>query len=59
MAMRVKFEQRPACSCDAKMKLVGFKSYYEKFNYWRCENCSLDDEMQNYEPEKKESGAYA
>lgn len=56
--MRLKFEDRPVCSCGVKMKLVEFKGYYENFNYWRCDNCDLDDRMQKMKPDKVDKGAY-
>lgn len=57
--MTVEFKNRPICSCGVKMKLVEFKGYYEGFKYWRCDNCNLDDKIQEEKPDKKELGAYA
>jgi hypothetical protein len=57
--MKINFEQRPTCSCGVKMKLVEYKGYYDSFNYWRCDNCKLDNRMQNAETDKKEKGSYA
>lgn len=57
--MKLKFEDRPVCSCGVKMKLVEFKGYYESFNYWRCDNCDLDGKMQKMKPDKVDKGSYA
>lgn len=57
--MRIKFEQRPSCSCGVKMKIVEYKGYYASFKYWRCDNCALDNKMQKAETDKKEKGSYA
>lgn len=56
---KVKFEQRPTCSCGVKMKLVMYEGYYEEFKYWRCDSCHLDDEMQDFDEDSKNTGAYA
>ena len=56
--MKIKFEKRPLCSCGTKMKLVKFKGYYEEFNYWRCDNCNLDNEMQKIEADTTDKGRY-
>lgn len=58
VSLKIKFENRPICSCGAKMKLVKFIGYYEEFNYWRCDNCELDKKMQKIEADKIEKGAY-
>lgn len=56
--MNIKFEQRPKCSCGAKMKLVEYKGYYDSFKYWCCDNCSLDDEIQDIKPDSVGKGSY-
>lgn len=56
--MNIKFEKRPICSCGTKMKLLSYKGYYDSFNYWRCDNCELDNQIQNIEPDKGEKGSY-
>ena len=55
---KVKFEYRPKCSCGVKMKLVEHRGYYDRFNYWRCDNCELDDKIQNFEADQSEKGGY-
>lgn len=55
---KVKIKNRPICSCGVKMKLVEYKGYYENFNYWACENCDLDNEIQKKEADKSWKGAY-
>lgn len=59
MYMKIKFELRPVCSCGVKMKLVEYKGYYDSFNYWRCDNCDLDNKIQKIEADKGEKGSYA
>jgi hypothetical protein len=46
---KVEFKDRPTCSCGAKMKLIRFAGYYDEFNYWRCDNCTLNRDMQDEE----------
>ncbi|MBS4173502.1 hypothetical protein [Bacillus sp. FJAT-49736] len=57
---KMKFESRPICSCGVKMKLVEYRGYYEEFRYWDCDNCKLDDEIQNrnVEADKIWKGSY-
>ena len=55
---RVPFRERPVCSCGVKMKLVEFKGYYTSFKYWKCENCNLDEKIQNCKPDLQEKGPY-
>jgi hypothetical protein len=31
------------------MKLIRFAGYYDEFNYWRCDNCTLNRDMQDEE----------
>ena len=57
--MAIKFEKRPTCSCGVKMKLVKYQGYYDEFKYWCCENCKLDDEIQDMKADKEEKGSYA
>lgn len=56
--MSIKMEDRPTCSCGVKMKLVRHEGYYDKFNMWVCNNCSLDEKIQDEEPDKVEKGGY-
>jgi hypothetical protein len=53
------FEKRPTCTCGAKMKFIEYNGYYDVFYYWDCENCNIQNEMDKYEPDKREKGAYA
>jgi hypothetical protein len=57
--LKIKFEQRPTCSCGVKMKLVKFEGYYDSFNYWCCDNCDLDAKMQDAKADRTEKGSYA
>ena len=61
MSNKIKFENRPTCSCGAKMKLVYFKGYYDSFKYWTCDNCQLDRRIQSNEIEEdvEHRGGYA
>lgn len=58
---KIPFEKRPTCSCGVKMKLVEYRGYYEDFRYWDCENCKLDDEIQNNKTQADKTwfGSYA
>ena len=58
MENALKFERRSICSCGVKMKLINYVGYYESFKYWRCDNCNLDDEVQNIKADKTEGGHY-
>ena len=58
-ASNVKFKNRPTCSCGTKMKLIKYTGYYDTFNYWRCDNCELDKEIQNAKTDKVEKGGFA
>lgn len=53
------FAKRPVCSCGVKMKLVQYKGYYDSFNYWCCENCALDNEIQKVDADSVCKGSYA
>ena len=57
--MKVKFEDRPICSCGVKMKVVEYKGYYDSFNYWVCNNCDLDEKIQKIKPDTQEKGSYS
>lgn len=57
--MKTKRESRPTCSCGAKMDIIEYTGYYDDFKYWRCDECDLDDKIQNAEADTKESGSYA
>jgi hypothetical protein len=57
--MGVKFENRPRCSCGVKMKLVEYRGYYDEFNYWCCDNCDLDRDIQDMKTDRQEKGSYA
>lgn len=57
--MRVPFEKRPICSCGVKMKLVKYSGYYDEFMHWSCDNCDLENKLDEYEPDDKYRGAYA
>lgn len=41
------------------MKFVEYQGYYDSFWYWDCDNCNLNDEMENCEPDTSWKGAYA
>ncbi|MBZ9537037.1 hypothetical protein KGR20_23035 [Cytobacillus oceanisediminis] len=58
--MNIPFENRPTCSCEAKMKLIGYKGYYEEFRYWECNNCGLFENMQDskIKADKEWKGSY-
>lgn len=58
LTMAVKFENRPTCSCGVKMKLVSYRGYYDEFNYWGCDNCNLERDMQKLKSDKEEKGGY-
>jgi len=57
--MGIKFKDRPKCSCGVKMKLERYKGYYDLFNYWVCDNCELDKDMQDEEADRTCLGSYA
>lgn len=57
--MKIEFQHRPTCSCGVKMKLIEYKGYYDKFNYWSCDNCELEMIAQDAEPDNTSKGAYA
>lgn len=57
--MKVKFENRPTCSCGVKMKLVSYVGCYESFNYWDCDNCKQSEELDQYKPDRQWYGNYA
>lgn len=57
--MGIEFKKRPMCSCGVKMKLERYEGYYDSFSYWICENCNLDNEMQDEEPDSEVRGAYS
>lgn len=59
MKNNIKFEKRPMCSCGVKMKLINYMGYYDSFKYWRCDNCKLDNEIQNIKEDETERGCYA
>lgn len=56
---KIPFEKRPICSCGVKMKLIEYRGYYDGFRYWACENCDIEKEMDQYEPDDDWSGGYA
>lgn len=58
---KLKFQERPTCSCGVKMKLVEYRGYYESFKYFRCDNCTLDDTIQSKEiiTDDENIGAYS
>jgi len=51
-------KKRPVCSCGIEMTFVHFKGYYDKREFWICENggCRADLE---FKPDIKDKGAYA
>lgn len=57
--MRAPFEIRPTCSCGVKMKLIEYSGYYDGFKYWACENCDLENQLDEYDSDEKYRGAYA
>lgn len=57
--MKIPIEKRPTCSCGEKMSLIKHVGYYDEFMFWCCFACSLDNELDKYEPDDKFKGAYA
>lgn len=54
----IKPTDRPTCACGEKMELIHYKGYYEEFKYWRCDECEIDDKMQDLDGDYSERGAY-
>lgn len=59
--MSIKFKQRPTCACGDKMSLVEYNGYYDSFRYWECNQCEIDEEIQNenIRADREWIGAYA
>ena len=50
-------EKRPTCSCGEKMTIEKYQGYYEEFNYFICDKCSVD--AGDYDADYTQHGAYA
>lgn len=58
MEAKVKFQDRPTCSCGVKMKLIKYVGYYDEFKYWRCDNCNLNENLDDYKEDFIWGGQY-
>ena len=48
-------EKRPTCSCGEKMTIEKYQGYYEEFNYFVCDKCSVDAD--DYDADYTQYGA--